>query len=207
MRVALANAKGGVAKTTTAIYLATTVADRHGKGATTVYDADPQSSASLWADAAETDGAGLGFEVRPANLSTLGRLAAQGEGHDRGGWDIVDAPPQGRLLEASIRSADFVVIPTSDSPLDLQQAWAMLDEARKTTSAAVLIVRAERNTTAFKQTEQALRDAGTPRFDTVIPKRQEIKKALGGRPARTYEYRDLLNELEQVLRDMSGEGR
>ncbi|MDF7641471.1 ParA family protein [Bifidobacterium sp. ESL0784] len=203
MRIAIANAKGGVAKTTTAIYLATAVTDRYGETTATVYDADPQSSASLWADAAETDGTGLGFEVRPANLSTLGRLAAQGHG----GWDFVDAPPQGRLLEASIRSADFVVIPTSDSPLDLQQAWAMLDEARKTTSAAVLIVRAERNTTAFKQTEQALRDAATPRFDTVIPKRQEIKKALGSRPARTYEYRDLLNELEQVRRDMTGEER
>ena len=207
MRIAIANAKGGVAKTTTAIYLATAVTDRYGRGAATVYDADPQSSASLWADAAETGGAGLGFEVKPANLSTLGRLAAQDAGQERDRWDFVDAPPQGRLLEASIRSADFVVIPTSDSPLDLQQAWAMLDEARKTTSAAVLIVRAERSTTAFRQTEQALHDAATPRFDTVVPKRQEVKKALGSRPAKTYEYRDLLNELEQVRRDMTGEGR
>lgn len=46
MIVTIANAKGGVAKTTSAIYLAAAYAQRFEEGAT-VLDADPQSSASL----------------------------------------------------------------------------------------------------------------------------------------------------------------
>lgn len=64
MRVALANAKGGVAKTTSCIYLAAVLARRGIEVA--VYDADPQSSASLWAAAAEQAGDPLPFDVLPA---------------------------------------------------------------------------------------------------------------------------------------------
>lgn len=51
MRIAIANAKGGVAKTTSSIYIASVIVSRGGRAV--VYDADPQSSASLWAAAAE----------------------------------------------------------------------------------------------------------------------------------------------------------
>ncbi|MDN5978660.1 MULTISPECIES: ParA family protein [Bifidobacterium] len=191
MILTIANAKGGVAKSTSSIYLAETI--RRRGGGVTVYDADPQSTSSLWADAARDAGDPLDFEVRPANLSTLSRLHGSA---DKTGWSIVDAPPQGKLLQASLDAADFVIIPTSDSPLDLQQAWAMLDETRPHTSAAVLVVKAEPHTTAFRETMGALHQADTPRFDTVIPKRQRIKKALGTRPRELFEYRDLLSELE-----------
>jgi chromosome partitioning protein len=191
MILTIANAKGGVAKSTSSIYLAETI--RHRGGVVTVYDADPQSTSSLWADTARDSGDPLDFEVRPANLSTLSRLHGSA---DKTGWSIVDAPPQGKLLQASLDAADFVIIPTSDSPFDLQQAWAMLDETRPHTSAAVLVVKAEPHTIAFRETMEALRRADTPRFDTVIPKRQRIKRVLGLRPRELFEYRDLLNELE-----------
>jgi chromosome partitioning protein len=198
MKLAVANIKGGVAKTTSSVYIAEAIARRGGTA--TVYDADPQSSASLWADAARDNGQALGFEVRPANVSTLAHL---GEGEDLAAWQIVDAPPQGKLLQEAVAAADFVVIPTTDSPMDLQQAWAMLDEARRTTPAAVLIVRAELNTTAYRETIQALDEADTPRFDTVVPKRQDFKKALGSRPIRLYEYRDLLTELIALAKELN----
>ncbi|MFR5349268.1 MAG: AAA family ATPase [Bifidobacterium breve] len=116
MIVTIANAKGGVAKTTSAIYLAAAYARRFEEGAT-VLDADPQSSASLWRDMAEENGGWpAGTDVMPANLSTLQRLARAGHG----GFAVVDAPPQGRLFEESVKAADFVVVPTSDSPIDLR---------------------------------------------------------------------------------------
>lgn len=116
MIVTIANAKGGVAKTTSAIYLACAYARRFDEEAV-ILDADPQSSASLWRDMAEDQGEPLdGVDVRAANLSTLQRLRRTGSD----GLVIVDAPPQGRLLEASVAAADLVVVPTSDSPLDLQ---------------------------------------------------------------------------------------
>lgn len=103
MIVTIANAKGGVAKTTSAIYLAAAYARRFEEGAT-VLDADPQSSASLWRDMAEENGGWpAGTDVMPANLSTLQRLARAGHG----GFAVVDAPPQGRLFEESVKAADF----------------------------------------------------------------------------------------------------
>ncbi|WP_270557238.1 ParA family protein [Bifidobacterium breve] len=141
MRVALANAKGGVAKTTSCIYLAAVLARRGIEVA--VYDADPQSSASLWAAAAEQAGDPLPFDVLPANMATLAHLGGAPATKE---WSIIDAPPQGPLLDKTLAVADFVILPTSDSPMDLQQAWDTLDRARHATRAALLPVRVEANT-------------------------------------------------------------
>lgn len=188
MKITIANAKGGVAKTTSAIYLAAAAAMRGLD--VKVYDADPQSSASLWADLASDNDDSLPFDVVPANLSTLGRLKAE-----RDQWRIIDAPPSGPVLEAAIEAADFVIVPTSDSSLDLQQAWATLKAVEGKKPAAALVVRAEVGTTAFKETLDALDQNDTPRFETIVRKRQEIKKSLGWNPTKLYEYGDVLTEL------------
>ncbi|MBW3090010.1 ParA family protein [Bifidobacterium miconisargentati] len=188
MKVAIANAKGGVAKTTTAIYLACAAVMRGLKAE--VLDADPQSSASMWADLAADNNDPLPFDVVPANLSTLARLDCR-----PGEWKFIDAPPSGRVLEAAIEAADFVIVPTSDSPLDLQQAWATLKAVSGTKPSAALVVRAEMGTNAFKETLEALDENDTVRFETVVRKRQEIKKSLGWNPTKLYEYGDVLSEL------------
>lgn len=92
MRIAIANAKGGVAKTTSSIYIASVIVSREAEPS---YDADPQSSASLWASAAEQTAGPLTFDVLPANQATLRQLAA---GSDPDEWAIIDAPPQGPTL-------------------------------------------------------------------------------------------------------------
>lgn len=195
MIVTMANAKGGVAKTTGAILLAVAWARRFEREAV-VLDADPQSSASLWRDMAEDAGSGLGLvDVRPANLSTLRRVARMGVD---AGLVVVDAPPQGRLLEEAMKVADFVVVPTSDSPLDLQQAWATMAAISAGARAAVLVSRAEVNTRAYVDTIAGLDRAATPRFDTVVRKRQEIKKMMGSLPDSSYEYAQALDELLEV---------
>lgn len=192
MIVTMANAKGGVAKTTGAILLAVAWVRRFEREAV-VLDADPQSSASLWRDMAEDAGSGLGLvDVRPANLSTLRRVARMGVD---AGLVVVDAPPQGRLLEEAMNVADFVIVPTSDSPLDLQQAWATMAAIPSGARAAVLVSRAEVNTRAYADTIAGLDRAGTPRFDTVVRKRQEIKKMMGSLPDSSYEYAQVLDEL------------
>ena len=144
---------------------------------------------------AEDNGESLGnVDVRPANLSTLRRAAK----HPAGGLTVVDAPPpQGRLLEGAITPADFVIVPTSDSPLDLQQAWATMNSIPEGKPAAVLIVRAETNTRAYQATIDALDGNRTPRFDTVVRKRQDIKAAMGHRPGKLWEYAQVLAELTE----------
>lgn len=193
MRIAIANAKGGVAKTTSSIYIASVIVSRGGRAV--VYDADPQSSASLWASAAEQTAGPLTFDVLPANQATLRQLAA---GSDPDEWAIIDAPPQGPTLDMAIKAADFVIVPASDSPMDLQQAWNTLDMARMSTPAALLLVKAERSTKAFHDTMDALNAMDTPRFDTIVPKAQSYKRSLGTNPHQLGKYRDLVTELQQI---------
>ena len=197
MIVTIANAKGGVAKTTSAMFLAAAYARRFESSAPVVLDADPQASASLWRDLVEDSGGCLGFDVAAANLSTLRRL-------DRvrpGSFVVVDAPPQGRLLETAIGVADFVVVPSSDSPLDLQQAWATLAAVPRERPAAVLLVRVEPGTTAYARSVSALEGASTPRLDAVVRKRQDLKRCMGRCPSKLWEYGQVLDELLEVVRD------
>lgn len=194
--VAVANAKGGVAKTTSSIYLASAFARRTDRRAL-VLDADVQSSASRWRDLAEDSGGGLsGVDVEPANLSTLQRLRRRLSGAH--GLVVVDAPPAGPVLEAALAAADFVIVPTSDSPLDLQQAYATMGVA-PAGRASVLLAVAEPRTVAFAATVGSLDQTGTPRFDAVVRKRQEIKTAFGHDPRTTWEYALVLDELLEVV--------
>ncbi|PLS29591.1 peptide transporter [Bifidobacterium margollesii] len=202
MRIALANAKGGVAKTTSAIYLASAAARRGLKAR--VLDADPQSSASLWRDMAAESGEPLDFAVEPANMSTLKRPDRMGDG-----WEFVDAPPSGPVLARAIGCADMVIVPASDSPLDLQQAWSTMGTIPDSIPAAVLIVRAETNTRAFDLVRGALDEQRTPRFDTVVRKRQDVKMGLNRRPGKLWEYAEAFDELKRFLTgpmDGSGSG-
>ena len=50
MNIVVSNVKGGVGKTTTAVYLAAVAADR-GRGPILLVDADPQGSTAEWYDA------------------------------------------------------------------------------------------------------------------------------------------------------------
>ncbi|MGQ4509943.1 ParA family protein [Dermabacteraceae bacterium P13147] len=59
-KIAIHNSKGGVAKTTTAIYFASELA-AHGK--TLLWDADHQGSATMWAQQAEEAGDPQGFHI------------------------------------------------------------------------------------------------------------------------------------------------
>lgn len=192
MRIPFVNAKGGVAKTTSAIYTAL-AASKDGRNVV-LWDADPQASASLWAASACDMGDPLPFEVRPANIATLRSLRP-----DRDHWDIIDAAPNGAVAEAAVQAADFVVIPTSDSPIDLQQVWSMLRAMPEDKPCAVLVARAQISTNACRETLNQLDKGAAPRFDTVVPMRQDIKKALSTNPGNLHEYAAVYLELEEEL--------
>lgn len=57
---------------------------------------------------------------------------------------------------------------------------------------AALIVCAETNTRAFPATTDALGRNRTPRFDTVVRKRQDIKAAMGHKSVKLWEYAQVL---------------
>ena len=191
MRIVIANAKGGVGKTTTAMMLALACQLRgyHAR----VLDADPQASASLWMSVAQEQGKDLGFAVLPANLVTLKEATSPHV------WEFVDCPPSGRAFDQAVDQADFVLIPSSESPTDLQQSWATLEVLPKSIPAALLLCRCERRTRAFRNASEALDALHTPRFDTIIDKRQDLKSVFGTVPSHLCGYADVFSELFTVI--------
>ena len=104
MNVVITNLKGGVGKTTTAVYLAA-VAVAKGHDPVLLIDADRQASSAEWLEERPIDG----VEVVEAPSERM--LIRAMDRHE--GTAFVDTPPgDERLVQAAINSADAVIIPT-----------------------------------------------------------------------------------------------
>jgi len=138
VRIAVANMKGGTAKTTTAVFLA-----RYLRA--TVVDADPQGSATTWAEAVLSDGGEFVPVVHLPDPKLARRLPPATR-------LVVDCSPRDhRITDAAIGLADLVVVPTATTSADMERTWATLDlAARLGTPAAVLLVRARPWTLSFR---------------------------------------------------------
>ncbi|WP_202807804.1 AAA family ATPase [Mycolicibacterium aromaticivorans] len=98
----LVHTKGGVAKTTTAMFLAAAAARR------AVVDADPQGSATSWAERAASLDMSLPFTVTPATADDLRGLTSTPDE-----LIVIDTPPgTATAIDAAIDAADLVIIPT-----------------------------------------------------------------------------------------------
>lgn len=186
MKIAIAQTKGGCGKTTTATYLALAAAQQGKK--VEVWDADSQGSVSDWSIEAEELGEPLPFKVSAVNAATIKRPS-------HADFVFIDTPPgDPAIIQAAIDAADIVIIPTNAAPMDVRRAWETLtvSEHRPT---AVIIVAAELNTTLLRDTKEAFESEGVFVFKSVIPKRQQIKKAFGSHPDKLHGYDDVFAEL------------
>ena len=192
--VAVVNTKGGVGKTTTSMYLAAAAA-REGLRVRVV-DMDMQGTASDWFLLAEEEGEGLPFEVVTMNVASLKRGLADRDVDVA----IIDTPPgQGAVIDAAIDAADFVVVASGVGSADMWRTAATA-EVMGGVPWKVLVVRAEKNTVALRETLSYLDEGGVPRFDTVIPTRQEIVRAPGTIPTELHGYEQVWNELKGELK-------
>ena len=191
MILALVNLKGGVAKTTSSLYLAAVYAQ---KGTTVLLDADPQGSASDWVATVEDSGTELPFDVKVVNQRTMSRAAADHE------YVIIDTPPGNpAIVDAAIAAADLVLVPTDASPLDIQRVWPSVEAAtRADKPVAVLMVRTRSNTLSLAASTEIFEEAGVAVIETRIPLREEIKVAYGTIPTNFHGYENVANDLLEV---------
>lgn len=198
MIISLINLKGGVGKTTAAIALATAAArDGH---QVTVYDADQQSSASLWAlNAAEADDA-LPFEVVSANIATIRSLGKEFAGAANK-WAFIDCPPNGRVVDEAMRVSDLVIIPTTTGPADMAKAF----ETAETLSEndiyyAILLNRVVSRTLTLKQSLSEMDERDASYFEARIPQREILKNFFGNSFGdELYGYEKVYEEVKECL--------
>lgn len=143
------------------------------------------------------------MSAAPADIAHLHGI--NGRLDDPVDWVLIDSAPYGRALDESVNNADLVVIPSSPSRIDLDQAVGVKDLCdRRGVPAAILLCRTEANTTALRDALAWVDAADIACFETLIPKRQDILNAKSTRPrgSRLHEYRDLSGELKQTMRQL-----
>jgi chromosome partitioning protein len=110
--LAVANGKGGVGKTTTAVNLAALFAE---KNRVLLIDADPQGSATWWSKRGNNS---LGFAISPDNDPKILKDKTLLKDYD---LIVVDTPPalRSEALNAVISAATYLILPTPPAPMDL----------------------------------------------------------------------------------------
>lgn len=195
MIAAVANTKGGVGKTTTCMFLAN-AAIAAGKNAT-VLDADPQGSATAWADIVKAAEGAPSWETQSVNLHQLRQFAKASQPSEADVY--IDCPPGNpEIINAAVKAADVVIVPTQPTTIDMDRVWTTVENLGDT-PCVVLLTAARLGTRLLDEAREALRDAGLPVFTTVIPLREDIRAAFGTVPAKLHGYDDVLNELEEAL--------
>jgi chromosome partitioning protein len=186
MNIVVASLKGGVGKTTAAVYLAAAAATR-GYDPVLLVDADRQASSAEWLEESPVEGVTV---VEAPSERTLTRAMSRHEG-----TVIVDTPPgDERLAQAAVKAADAVVIPTRAGGVEFTRVVATLDMIPKATPRGVVISAARLGTNDLAETIAWWKQENVPVWG-VIPERVGIAAGPDGRL-----YREGLAEYDAVLR-------
>lgn len=192
--IAFVNTKGGTGKTTSTICLSTALA---GMRNVVVWDADPQGSATDWAEQAAEAGDPLPFEVEVVNEALLKRARRNTDAD----YAIIDTPPgHPRIIDQAIEMADFVILPSSPAVIDLTRMLTTAASIPAEIPRAALLTRANKQTVAYKTAVEFLFDSSeVPVFSHAIGDRQAIQNSFGSRPEIFYDYSAITDELLEVM--------
>jgi len=186
VNVVVSNLKGGVGKTTTAVYLAAAAVTR-GHDPVVLVDADRQASSAEWLEERPVEGVTI---VEAPSERTLARAMS-----NHGGIAIVDTPPgDERLVQSAVNAADAVVIPTRAGGVEFTRVVVTLEMIPRSTPRGVVICSARLGTNDLDETIAWWRTEKVPIWG-VVPERVGIA---AGPEARL--YREGLDEYDKVLR-------
>jgi chromosome partitioning protein len=165
MNIVVSNVKGGVGKTTTAVYLAA-VAGRRGRGPVVLVDADPQGSTAEWYDAEPLDGVEL---VEGPSVRTVGKAMNLDNG-----IVVVDTPPgEGTVVQAALSRADAVVIPTRAGGVEPNRVMSTLAMTPRNVPAGVVVCSARLGTNDLDATIEWWTELKVPVWG-IVPERVSI---------------------------------
>lgn len=189
--VSVQNSKGGVGKTTTAMYLATALERNY---TVEVWDADPQGTASEWSEMCTEAGTPLPFDVRPANISTLRKRQTRSD------VVLIDTPPGAPdILNAATARADIVLIPTLPGAIELNRVWSTLD-ALGSKRAIVLLTKVNRRTVSYRVARRVLDEEGVAVFDADIKTSEALFAQANTYPSKTFQYGDVALEMMELMK-------
>ncbi len=186
--VSVIHTKGGVGKTTSSVFLAAVAAQR---GLSVVLvDADPQGSAIEWAADAAAAGDELPFPVVPATAPLRVPSAD---------LVIIDTPPGSvGAIQAAIKAADLILVPTGASPLDMRRVWPTLEITDRHPT-AVLLTGIDLRTRLADEVRTLLDAEGVPVVGTPILRREDLRRAYGSTPTHMHGYDQVFTELMEAL--------
>jgi chromosome partitioning protein len=186
MNIVVSNVKGGVGKTTTAVYLAAAAVER-GWEPVILVDADRQASSAEWLEESPIVGVDL---IEAPSERTVARAVAVTDG-----LTVVDTPPgDERIVRAAVDRADAVVIPTRAGGVEYSRVAATLEMIGKRTPRGVVICAARLGTNDLAEAVAWWTESGVPIWG-IIPERVGIA---AGPEARL--YRDGLDAYDGVLK-------
>jgi chromosome partitioning protein len=137
VNIAVSNVKGGVGKTTTAVYLAAVAAERGDD--VLLVDADPHASSAIWLEERPIEGVTV---VEAPSERTLVRALRTEDA-----LVVIDTPPgDERLVRAAIDAADSVVIPTRAGGVEFPRVATTLDMLPTRTPRGLVIAAARLGT-------------------------------------------------------------